>query len=174
MANQRRYIERRQKLTPTELQEIQDRVKWANNTHAQPEPPEPTQPPPNLEIPPEDEKEQENGAAQQTPEDEKAAEVENLIRQKWEITKEMAMKDRKPVQKVKVNIHVAETLKRANLALTNIKQGLDLNITEINNPLYETAWAITDMVVRTPKKRVGLRPKKTWRGKIELEIKKLA
>jgi len=149
------------------------RVKWANNAHAQPEPPEPTQPPPNLEILPEDENEQENGAVQRTPEDEKTAEVENLIRQEWEITKEMAMKDRKPVPKVKVNRHVAETLKRANLALTNIKQGLDLYITEINNLLYATAWAITDVVVRTPKKRVGLRPKRTWRDKIELEIKKL-
>lgn len=34
LANQRRYIQRQQKLTPTELQEIQDRVSWANNISA--------------------------------------------------------------------------------------------------------------------------------------------
>ena len=33
--------------------------------------------------------------------------------------------------------------------------------------------AITDMLDRAPKKRVGLQPKKTWRDKIELEITKL-
>ena len=57
----------------------------------------------------------------------------------------MAMKNRKPVSKVKINSYVAETLKRANLVLTKIKQGQDLNITKINNLLYATAWAITDM-----------------------------
>ena len=63
------------------------------------------------------------------------------------IIKEMAMKKRKPVPKVKINSNVGEIrLKRANLALNNIKQGQDLNITEINNLLYATAWAITDMV----------------------------
>jgi len=84
------------------------------------------------------------------------------------------MKNRKPVPKVKINSHFGEIrLKRANLALNNIKQGQDLNITEINNLLYATAWPITDMVDRAPKKRVGLQPKKTWRDKIELEITKL-
>ena len=57
MANQHWYIERQQKLPPTELQEIQDRVRWANNVQAQPDPSqEPTQPPPILEIIPEDQK----------------------------------------------------------------------------------------------------------------------
>ena len=71
LANECRYIERQQKLTPTELQEIKDRVGWANNIPAQMDPPrEPTQPPPNLEIIPQDENKQENRAAQQTPEDE--------------------------------------------------------------------------------------------------------
>lgn len=51
------------------------------------------------------------------------------------------MKNRKPVPKVKINSNVGEIqLKRANLALNNIKQGQDLNITEINNLLYATAW----------------------------------
>ena len=86
----------------------------------------------------------------------------------------MAMKNRKPVPKVKINSNVGEIrLKRANLALNNIKQGQDLNITKINNLLYATAWAIFDLVDRAPKKRVGLQPKKTWRDKIELEITKL-
>ena len=85
----------------------------------------------------------------------------------------MAMKNRKPVPKVKINSHLVETLKRANLAPTNIKQGQDLNITEINNLLYATAWAINDMVDRTPKRHVGHRSRKTWRDKTELEIKKL-
>ena len=40
----------------------------------------------------------------------------------------MAMKNRKPVPKVKINSHVAEALKRANLVPTNIKEGQDLNI----------------------------------------------
>ena len=95
--------------------------------------------------------------------------MENLIRQKWEITKEMAMKNSKPVSTVKINSHMAETLKRANLAPTNIKQGPDLNITEINNLLYATAWAITD---RMPKRHIRLLPRKRWRDKIEPEIKK--
>lgn len=60
-----------------------------------------TQPPPNLEIRLENKKKQKNGAAQQTPEDKKIAEVENLIKQKWEISKERAMRDRKPVPKKK-------------------------------------------------------------------------
>ena len=64
----------------------------------------------------------------------------------------MAMRNRKSVLKVKVNSNLAETLKRANLALTNIKQGQHLNITEINNLLQATAWAITDTVDRTPKR----------------------
>ena len=52
-------------------QEIKDRVGWVNNILAQLDPPqEPTQPPPNLEIIPQDENKQENRAAQQTPEDE--------------------------------------------------------------------------------------------------------
>ena len=80
----------------------------------------------------------------------------------------MALKNTKPVSKEKINSHVAEILKRANLVLTNIKQGQDLNITKINNLLYATAWAITDMVDRTPKKDML-----TSRDKIELEIKKL-
>ena len=51
------------------------------------------------------------------------------------------MKNRKPVPKVKINSNVGEIrLKRANLALNNIKQGQDLNITEINNLLYAKAW----------------------------------
>ena len=63
LANQRWYIERQQKLTPTELQEIQDRVSWANNVHAQPDPSQgPTQPPPTLTITPEDQNKQENGS----------------------------------------------------------------------------------------------------------------
>lgn len=48
-------------------------------------------------------------AAQQTPKDEKIAEVRNPIRQKREITKEMPLKDRKPVHKVKINRDVVET-----------------------------------------------------------------
>lgn len=73
LAHQHRlYIERRLKLTPTKLQEIHDRVRWANNVHAQLDSPqEPTQPPLNPEIILEDENEQENGAAQQTPKDKK-------------------------------------------------------------------------------------------------------
>lgn len=63
-----------------------------------------------------------------------------------------------------INSHVVETLKRANLALTNIKQGQDFNITEINNLLYATAWTITDVVDRKTKQRIGPRPKKTWGG----------
>ena len=80
----------------------------------------------------------------------------------------MALKNTKPVSKEKINGHVAEILKRANLVLTNIKQGQDLNITKINNLLYATEWAITDMVDRTLKKDML-----TSRDKIELEIKKL-
>ena len=38
LANQHWCIERKQKLTPTKLQEIQDRVGWANNVHAQLDP----------------------------------------------------------------------------------------------------------------------------------------
>ena len=66
----------------------------------------------------------------------------------------MAMKNRKPVPKVKINSHVAEALKRANLVPTNIKEGQDLNINKSNNHMhnYATAWAINDMVGRTPKK----------------------
>ena len=74
-------------------------------------------------------------AAQQTPKDEKIAEVGNTIRQKREITKEMASKDRKPVHKVKIRCG----RNRANLALT-YKQGHYFNITEINNVRYATAW----------------------------------
>ena len=49
-------IERQQKLTSTELQEILDRIRWTNNVPAQLDPPqEPTQPPPNLENIPKDE-----------------------------------------------------------------------------------------------------------------------
>lgn len=48
-------------------------------------------------------------AAQQTPKDEKIAEVRNPIRQKREIAKEMPLKDRKPVHKVQINSDVVET-----------------------------------------------------------------
>ena len=45
---------------------------WVGKQHPSPtgSPQEPTQPPPNLEIIPQDENKQENRAAQQTPEDE--------------------------------------------------------------------------------------------------------
>ena len=53
-----------------------------------------------------------------------------------EITKEIALKNKKPVSKVRIKSHVTGTLKRANLVLTNIKQGQDLNITKINNHIH--------------------------------------
>ena len=59
----------------------QNRVGWANNIPAQLDPlQEPTQPPLNLEIIPQDENKQENRVAPQTPEDKETKKVENLIR----------------------------------------------------------------------------------------------
>ena len=52
---------------------------------------------------------------------------------------------------------------------SNIKQGQDLNVTGINNL---GTICITGTADRTPKTRVGLRPRKTRRDKIEMKKKK--
>ena len=102
--------------------------------------------------------------------------MKQKILDKWYEIKETDLKDRNSLPKIHLNRKAKELIRISNKAILMIKESREksLDINEVNELIYATAYATTESIGKKITKRQQRKTKQPfWKAKIEKEIKEL-
>ena len=177
LANARRDIFRKKRLTDTEMQAIKNRVSEEIGTVEQNHQKNTiTENVGTCEQNENDEQNQDTRKASGQDDNEKIVAMEESILRLMEIGKETHIDKRPPLSKIRHSRKAKLALETANKALQNIKKRLEeqLSLTEINELFYATASAVAEALGLKSRTRIHKKqePPK-WKKRIEREIQKI-
>lgn len=167
LANQRRFIVDKKKLTDVELQQIKETVKRELQAEAA-GPPNTLQ---QVETPGQANEEVETEQPR-TPTNNIREEVQEMvlaINQKWVKIQHSDLHERKKLNKVYLDSMVKHKISVANAALLEIIRGSSLNITQINQLMYATAAVVAGEVKEVTKPKSALKEPE-WKRRIQKTI----
>ena len=190
LANTRRDIINKKRVTDMEIQAIKDKVIdksdcIENNSRHEDNPSAEAE---DDDLPVEnDEVDTQNNAqeqlsdsrvteAQQHTNDEDVATMMEDILRKWEIVKETDVTKRPPIPKIKHTRQAKKALETANEAIKLIKAKKDqkLSLTEVNELFYSSALVVSDTLGIKARSKPQKKPKvPMWKRQIEKDIQKI-
>ena len=177
LANVRRDIVNRERLTKVELQAIQLKVKQRDEN--------PTPCETDENVTPEERHANKNRENDKQPEslmqeqlnidvqDETVNVMKESILQRYEIAMETPISQRPPIPKIKNTQSTKTAIDMANKAIDQIKEESGkLSLTDINHLMYATASAVTESLGMKTKKKVGCENPINQNGKRKLKYAK--
>ena len=174
LANTRRDIIRKKRLTDTEMRAIKNRVSEEIGTVEQNHQKNSiTENVGTCEQNENDEQNQDTRKASGQDDNEKIVAMEESILRLMEIVKETHIDKRPPLPKIRHSRKAKLALETANKALQNIKKRLEeqLSLTEINELFYATASAVAEALGLKSRTRIHKKQEQPkWKKRIEREI----